>query len=325
MGLDVAVIGAANVDLVVRPASEALAGISNPSAMGLRYGGAGRNVACCLAGLGRDVSLTVALGADPDGDGLAADLAARGVALDRLAAEGRTGRYVAIIGEDGELDRAYNDMAIHEATAALPEANEAAMAEARWWFADANLSSALLEDIALREERPALAVHTVSTPKAVRLAGLLDRVDILFANQREAEALLRHEEAELSLARAGALARELLGKGPSIVAVTASAAGAALAVEDRLFSAAAPAVEVVDIVGAGDAFAAGFLSAIIAAEGPEGWLRAGIAAAAITVGSAETAPPGLTADALAGLAGEIAVEIAGETASQTLVDGSAPA
>jgi pseudouridine kinase len=312
MSLDVAVIGAANLDLVVRPDGEVLAGTSNPSEMGLRHGGAGRNVACCLAGLSRTVSLTVSLGEDADGAAIADDLSARGVAIDRLpAAGGRTGRYVAIIDADGELLEAFNDMTIHEATTSLPDASEAAMAPARWWFADANLASDLLEDIALREVRPALAVHTVSTPKAVRLAGLLDRVDILFANQREAEALLRHPEEALSLERAGALATELLGKGPSIVAVTASAEGAAVAVEGKLYTAAAIKTDVVDIVGAGDAFAAGFMSSILAGDGPEGWLRSAIAAAAITVGSAETAPANLDTETIAGMVAEIAVTTTG--------------
>lgn len=304
---DVAVFGAANVDLMVRPGDAAIEGISNPAEMLLRLGGAGRNIAAGLAALGKTVELVTALGEDSDGRAIADDCATRGVELTWLPVKGRTGRYVAILDPDGDLGAAYNDMAIHELTEELPnEVAERSLAS-RWWFTDANLSSELLEDIALKADRPALAVAAVSTPKAVRLAGLLDRIDLLVLNRQEAEALLRHPAGEGTLDEVRDLAAGLLRKGPSIVAVTASGAGAVIALEGKCYAAPALDGTVTDTVGAGDAFAAGLLSALLDGEGPESWLARGLAAASIVIAESETVPDSLGMDDLLSRAADVTV------------------
>ena len=69
----------------------------------------------------------------------------------------------------------------------------------------------------------------------------------------------------------------------SAVVVTGGAAGAVWVDRRGTWSAAAPAVDVVDATGAGDAFDAGLLAAWLAGAGPQEALVAGCAAGAAAV------------------------------------------
>ena len=306
---DIALIGAANVDLVMRLDEPMLPGLSNQAEMTLRIGGAARNIAACLARLGQRPLLLSAFADDADGAAIAGDAGRMGVDLINLSGgQGRTSRYIAALDPEGRLSVAFNDMGIHEQAAALDGDAMARAMTCRWWLADANLSSALLESLILTEGRPPVAVAGVSVAKVVRLAGLLDRIDLLLLNQREAEALLRQEESAESLDAAARLANDLLAKGPSIVAVTAGAAGSALGLEGITYRAGARAdCEMADCVGAGDGFAAGVLASLLRGEVAETWLLRGNAAASLVVESDQAAPETLDWPAVESRAGDITV------------------
>lgn len=117
---DIALIGAANVDLVMRLDEPMLPGLSNPAAMTLRIGGAARNIAACLARLGQRPLLLSAFADDADGAAIAGDARRMGVDLINLSGgQGRTSRYIAALDTEGRLSVAFNDMGIHEQAAAL--------------------------------------------------------------------------------------------------------------------------------------------------------------------------------------------------------------
>ena len=98
-------------------------------------------------------------------------------------------------------------------------------------------------------------------------------VDLLFANQDEALQLTGRTDLESSLA-------ELKAKVPTLV-ITRGPEGA-IAIEDgqRISIPAAPVNEVVDTTGAGDLFAAGFLTARCKGASLERCLWTGAIAAA---------------------------------------------
>ncbi len=83
------------------------------------------------------------------------------------------------------------------------------------------------------------------------LASVLDRTDVFLPNAAEAQAVTRKEPVSLAL--------ECLAKQVKVVAVKLGAGGAAAMSGEQQASAPALAVQVVDTVGAGDAFDAGFL------------------------------------------------------------------
>ncbi len=106
-------------------------------------------------------------------------------------------------------------------------------------------------------EQPALvAMDTIRLwieTKRPSLERELGRVDILFLNDEEAKLV----SGEQNLVRAG---RKLLGAGPSLVAVKKGEHGAIVFGKGFTFGAMAhPCENVVDPMGAGDAFAGGFL------------------------------------------------------------------
>jgi sugar/nucleoside kinase (ribokinase family) len=101
-----------------------------------------------------------------------------------------------------------------------------------------------------------------------QLRALLDRVDILFANELEA----------LGLSGASTLdgAVDVLSRRCPTVAVTLGADGCVVAdAAGRIRVPAQPIEHVVDTTGAGDSFAAGFLYGVVNQKGPEASARLG--------------------------------------------------
>jgi len=85
-----------------------------------------------------------------------------------------------------------------------------------------------------------------------RLSALADRVDILFSNEDEAKAMTGGATAE------GAI--ESLSRPGRVTIVTRGPLGAALSSDEGVIAVPAAAVDVVDVTGAGDLFAAGCVS-----------------------------------------------------------------
>lgn len=78
------------------------------------------------------------------------------------------------------------------------------------------------------------------------------------------------------------LAQRVRAMGPRVVAVTQGHQGAVIASDDGVVAATAPRVEVVDTLGAGDAFIARFLTGLVAQEPMEDLVRASTAYASAT-------------------------------------------
>jgi 2-dehydro-3-deoxygluconokinase len=133
-------------------------------------------------------------------------------------------------------------------------------------------------------------------PARAALQPLLRYVDILFAGVEEAQLLLSSNAFE-----PGELASALADQGPTEVVIKDGANGCAALVDRVQHQVAAPRVGVIDPVGAGDAFVAGYLAERLAGAEPAQGLRTAVAAGsyAVTVpGDCELLP---TRAELAGL------------------------
>jgi sugar/nucleoside kinase (ribokinase family) len=273
-------IGDLNEDVVIHvSAPEIQLGTDNRCRITRVPGGSAANVAALAASHGPAVFVG-RVGDDVLGDVLCRSMLASGVEL-RVERGGRTGSIVVLVDVDGERTM-FPDRGAAMELGAVP--NE--------WVADAGivhapayfLESAGLESVvagALERARRAGAWTSVDASSAGLIAHLgpadvrrrlgLLRPDFLFANRDEA-ALLGLEQAlpvaNVTIIKNGKDAVVVLGPGGR-----------------RSEYAVPPVAEVVDTTGAGDAFAAGFLRAVLDGAGEAEAVAAGARLAAAILGS----------------------------------------
>ncbi|MEY8014745.1 carbohydrate kinase family protein [Mycobacterium servetii] len=225
-------------------------------------GGSPLNVAVGLARLGHDVDFLTHIGDDDSGQRIAAHLKSSGVQLvPGSFSAARTPSSVATIGADGSATYTFDldwrlsgtpevapPLLVHTGSiAAVREPGclaVAALLDAYRVSAtvsfDPNVRPSLIEDRALARERIERAV---------------ERSDVVKVSNEDLRWIEPDREPEQT-------ARSWLAVGPAIVAVTMGERGAlALCAAGEARVAARP-VEVVDTVGAGDAFTVGLLDAL---------------------------------------------------------------
>jgi 2-dehydro-3-deoxygluconokinase len=286
-GWDVVCVGETMALLVPVDASPLHAG----SLLTLEVGGAESNVACGLAALGHRVTWLSRLGSDPFGDRLRDTLAGYGVDLSGVEVDSvrRTGVYFKNPGAGGTT--VYYYRAGSAASVMGPElAKSPALHQTRLIHltgitpALSPSCAALIEELAARRSgsalvsfdvnyRPALWDTSEAAPVLSRLA---QGADVVFVGLDEARLLWG--------VRTPAQVRELLPR-PDVLVVKDADRGATAF--DRAGATFVPAlaVRVIEPVGAGDAFAAGYLSALLNGRDQTARLRTGhlLAAAALAV------------------------------------------
>lgn len=247
----------------------------------LEVAGAEGNVASWLAGLGARVAWRSRLGADPFGELVLRRLTAAGVDTSLVETDptAPTGIYFKDPGADGTT-------AVH-----YYRRGSAAAAMDRRMLADApparvvhlsGITAALSEPCAdllahaliARPVPGALMSFDVNFRPALwpaelagpALAKLADAADLVFVGRDEAEALWGTATADEIRAAL---------PGPATLVVKDGAVGATAYHGDRRYAVPAPAVTVIEPVGAGDAFAAGYLWGILCDAAPAARLRLG--------------------------------------------------
>lgn len=283
-------IGAANIDRKLSPKGPLARGTSNPARLHESFGGVARNVAENLANLGARVALVTAIGDDAAGDYMLAHADAAGIdvsdaiVLDHTA----TGTYTAVLDEHGDLAFALADMDLYDRLTpdeVLPLSGPVALT-----VADLNLPRATVA--ALLERARPLVLVAVSEPKMDRLPQDLRGLRLLILNLGELQARVgRPVEGDAALLGA---CRELQAQGVRDVIVTRGSAGVSYTTPDGIGHLAALPVKVVDVTGAGDAFAAAVCFSLLDDDTDlASACGLGLQLAAITAGSRETVVPAL--------------------------------
>jgi ribokinase len=280
------VLGDVMVDVVCRLDGPIAVGSDAPAQIGFGYGGSAANVSAWAAvarGAGAAPVLAGRIGADDRGRAAEAELRAVGVDT-RLAvdAERPTGTCVVLVGPDGERsmvpDPGANDRLADED---LPD--EVLVEGAHLHLTGYSLvrdgSRAAARAAIARARERGMSVSVDPSSAALLSPAFMDDLDgvgLLLPNVEEAAVLSGEEDAERA---ALALSRRV----PEVV-VTLGASGA-LWTDGREVCrvAAAGAGAPLDTTGAGDAFAAGFLTARLSGGGPEEALREGCRLAAVAV------------------------------------------
>lgn len=274
----IACIGGAHIDRHSTLKQPLVPGTSNPGNVSYTFGGVARNVAENLARLGREVMMVSLVGDDEAGRAVVAQLASLGVDISAIGVAQRpTASYTAILQPSGELVVGLADMDLYdEITPAMLEPALSRLRECDGWFVDANLPAATLAWVADQRGGRWLAADAVSVPKAPRLARVLPNIDLLFLNRAQGEVI------DARRAPAGV--------------ITGGAAGVTAWSRDEVHTLPALPAMPRDVTGAGDALIAGTLFGITAGRGFFDAVALGLAAAAITVESAHTVAPHLTAE-----------------------------
>ncbi|WP_139979589.1 PfkB family carbohydrate kinase [Nocardioides litoris] len=277
----VVVVGGANVDVVARPGRAPEPATSNPGRVTVTAGGVGRNVAEVLARLGTPTSLVSAVAGDAHGDLVVEASADAGVDLTHVRqVEGRTGAYVALLDDHGELVGGVSDM--DDCDLQPGDLPATTLARAALVVLDGNLPPATVAR-ALELATGPVALDPVSVPKAQRLR------DVVAAADRR---LFLVSAGAAELAALGPVVADLLWerRGPAGSVLT----GPDGAVE--LSSRPVPGGAVVDVTGAGDAMLGAFVHAWLGGDEPTRAAAYAHAAAALTVASEHTVRPDLTDD-----------------------------
>jgi pseudouridine kinase len=298
----VACIGAANLDRKLRSLATLKMGTSNPARQDESFGGVARNIAENLARLGAPVTLTTALGDDSSGSALLAHAEAAGIDTRGTLRVPNTcsGTYTAVLDDHGEMMLALADMALYDLITPEFLANrQPRRALPALTVADLNLPqeslSALLADT-LRDAVP-LVMVAVSQPKMARLPPDLRGLRLLILNQGELEARVGAQlRTDADFAAACATVQ---GQGARDLIVTRGGAGVIFTRAGGIGHLPVPQAQVVDVTGAGDAFAAGVCWSLFhGSEDLELACLRGQKLAAMTLECEETVCPWLSADSL---------------------------
>jgi len=275
----IVVVGDIAVDIVSTLRTPLVRGSDAPAEISLMPGGSGANVAVWLARLGQRATFVGRIGDDLFGRWLHDDLVAEGVAPALVVDNTRrTGIIQVLVEPDGERTMAPDRGA--NAAWTPDEISEALIAGADLLHV---VGYVLLE----RASQPgALAAMTYARKHGVPVSldpsshapllslgadafwDLVGGVDVLLPNRHEAQALSGSPEPEAAL--------RALRRHAGTVVIKLDREGCIVSEGDRVERIPAPAVQVVNATGAGDAFDAGFLAAWRLGRGVQAACRAAV-------------------------------------------------
>ncbi|MER3469213.1 MAG: ribokinase, partial [Thermoflexus sp.] len=224
-----------------------------------------------------------------------------GVEISHVAVvpQGRTGTYLAVLDEQGNLVVAVDDMGILETiTPRYLQDRRSLFEQAAMVVLDANLSPAALRS-AIRLARRCgvpVAADPTSPTLAMRLRPFLPELFLVTPNAAEAEALTGLPASNIDEALFAA--RYLTALGVQVAIITMAEMGLVYAAGDLSGHIPALRTEIVDFTGAGDALTAAVIFALLHEIPVEEAVRLGVAAAALTLRSRETVSPELSLERL---------------------------
>lgn len=288
MSARVLVVGDVMTDIIVRPEGPIVPGSDRRAEIRNRPGGSGANQAVWLGAAGANVLFAARVGADERG---MYENYFRGLGVVPALAGDRTlpsGVLVTILDPGGErsflTDRGANlNLSPDDLPESLLDGVGLVLISGYSFFASGPRIAVQSLLKAARRRGVAIGIDPASAGFLAEVGPSVFRdwvgpADWLFANEGEAELLTGEADFDAGM--------RLLGQQFAHVVIKRGRFGAALGGRDGVIqSRPAPIVKVVDTTGAGDAFAAGFVAALLRGEDHAACLEAGIASGAKAVQS----------------------------------------
>jgi 2-dehydro-3-deoxygluconokinase len=265
--------------------------VHNGEAMTFGLGGSESNVAIGVRRLGVPATWIGRLGDDPPGRLIERELRAEGVevvAIEDPAATGLMTRWRPTAGRGHVIYHRRDSAGAHLQASDVPEELVAGAAVLHGTGITLALgpgpAGALTQAIAVAREAGATVSFDVNYRRALwsevdaaaAIGSVLADCDVVCAGPDEARILTGHADPSRAAAALEAL-------GPSQVLITLGEQGCLARIDGTTFEVPAPAVTVVDTVGAGDAFVAGYLAELIAGKPPVDRLATAVSAGALAV------------------------------------------
>lgn len=280
-------VGGAHIDRRGTVSGDYVEGASNPGTMREEVGGGAFNALRTACRLGARGSVLSMRGGDLAGQLVADAISNAGIAdLSAVFLDRTTPSYTAILRDDGELVCGFADMDLYEQAFERQLRRHPfrdAVATADCILADANPSRGALERLAANADGLPIFAIAISPVKVMRLKPILSSLSVLFMNRREACALV-DADMEASDER---LAEGLAQAGLQRAIVTCGSAPLLILDQGRMVR-LAPFVssKVRDVTGAGDSLAGVTILRLMQGLDLRQAVRHGIAAASLTVESA---------------------------------------
>ncbi|WP_255770642.1 sugar kinase [Pseudarthrobacter sulfonivorans] len=276
--------------------------LSAGGSLDMHVAGAESNVAVGVARLGHSVSWAGVIGADPHGEYILRQLRSEGVHVQQRVDPSRSTGVMFLEQRTADLTRAfYYRSASAGSTISRSDVGAALNAGPRVLHLTgitAALSADAREALEYAVERAAAEGVLVSLDVNYRsklwtrdearavLAPVARHADIVIASDDELDLVSSTARPGTSDDAETALADELLGRGVTEVVVKRGADGAGVHTVSGRFESAAVPVTSIDTVGAGDAFTAGYLSALLDGEDVAVRLERGTVMGAFAVSTA---------------------------------------
>lgn len=303
---DIVVIGATNTDISGKCYYPVVMEDSNIGNVSTSLGGVGHNIALNLSRMGRDVTFITSLGSDSFGYNAKKELEGVMDISHSIFFDGRSGVYLYVSNEKGEMVVAVNDMdAAKEISPSFLQLKREVIENSRFLILDANLE----EESILSASKMAgglVISDAVSTLKAGRLIPSFPYIDILKPNLMELEYLSGVKISdEKSIYKAGSV---LLSKGVGTIVVTAGGNGSYYISPDRFIHAYGERISARNTNGAGDSFLSGYVFALSEGLSEIEALKMAVTASRITIMDDNTVSKNVGRETLYKLSKEIKVE-----------------
>ncbi|MFU8786639.1 MAG: carbohydrate kinase family protein [Candidatus Izemoplasmataceae bacterium] len=256
----VIVIGGSNLDLIAQPVEQLVLYDSNPGSIKVSHGGVARNIAENLALLDVDVTLITPLAKDFAGNEIYNFAIKTGIKVLPIEVE-ETSKYIAIMDKNNDLYIGISGMSIFEMlTYKDLEQYKNHILKSDIIVLDTNLSDSILNYIFSTFKQP-IYVDAISTKKAEKLRPYFDRIKGLKMNIYEACYL--SNASYNSREDINEIAKYFDSKGVKDTIITLGEAGSVLYKDNILIYEESIKTNVINATGAGDAFFAGIIYALI--------------------------------------------------------------